>query len=423
MAETQETRPPAPMILVWIYALIPTIGALIWLLAGDGAELRRSGMPVDILPVIYLVALLAALRAGISQDGFLRLPSLADRLALGGFLLLTLGGLALVAVDPVHGAIELGLRALMILTAVFLAYLIAKSGPRFETALTWGVFAHVVLHLPILALFYLLFIGDPQINWKGGPIGFWHVRIWGMFLAAAIAVGVGLVLRTPGLPQRLALWAVIAVLIGLLFWSGSRAPVLGLAISGALSLLLFPRRVAPILLPFAASTALGIALSFLPEIPNAAYGILNSLDETVNSETLDGTSGSRLTMWRDALVLVEQRPLFGHGFDQYRFVNFGRFEWALQPHNEAINFLVQSGLIGTALIAFLAIRFWLRAYLAIRRSASSARIGAFTALNTLIVISFFDGSLYHPEPLTLAALLAALALHPGPDMDSTPASS
>ncbi|QHQ35605.1 O-antigen ligase family protein [Algicella marina] len=412
-------QPAAPMILPWAYAIIPSLGAVIWLLAGPESSLRVSGMPMEFLPLIYLLAMFTALRSGLSRDNFLRIPSLWDRVPLALFLALSAVTLALVAVDPVHGLAELGTRMLIVITGVFVSYLIWKFGPSFEAAMTWSVFLHVVAHLPFLLIFYILYIGDPALNWKGGPIGYWHVRIWGMFLAAAIAVGVGLTLRNPNRGERIALWSVIAVLIGLLFWSGSRAPILGLGIAGIMTFALFPRRTLPALLPLVLAGGVGIALSFLPEVPNSAYGVLNSLEETVASEDVDGSSGGRVTMWRDALVLVAERPLFGHGFDQYRFVNFGRFEWALQPHNELINFLVQSGVIGSLLIVFVALRFWVKALLRVRRSDSAARIGAFTALNTLIVISFFDGSLYHPQPLTLAALLAALCLHPGADVDST----
>ncbi len=413
---------PAPMILAWFYALLPVIGGIIWLAAGADSKLRTSGMPIDMLPVISLIALIAALRAQLSRHNFLRLPSIWDRSALILFLAITAYGLAFVAVDPMHGVAELGERALTVLTAALLSFLIYRAGQKFESGLNWAVFLHVVLHLPILAVFYVYFIDDPRLNWKGGPIGFWHVRIWGMFLAVGIVMGVGLILRSETATRKIVLWALVAVLIGLLFWSGSRASALGMIGSLVFATVLFPKRMLPVWPPLALAAAVGIALSFVPEIPNSTYGILNSLAETVESENLDGTSGGRLTMWRDALTLVEQRPLLGHGFDQYRFVNFGRFEWALQPHNEVINMLVQSGVIGLFLIAFLMFRFWLKGYLRIRRSMSVARMGAFMGLNTLLIISLFDGSLYHPEPLMLAAILSAILLQPGADMDSPDAS-
>lgn len=410
---------PAPYFLLWFYALIPAIGGMVWL-AIDNPDLRLMGMPIDILPVFQGLFIILAFITGLPRSGFVRAVrfDLAVLAILGAVLA---WGLIRVAPEPMHGLAELFARVVVVVVAICMAYLCTAHGPDFAESAAMAVLLHVVLHLPVLVVIYVLFADEAAINWTRGPGGFWHVRVWAMFLAAAIAITLGFSLGVRPGPARWGVWAGLAMLWALLFWSGSRGSIAGLGAGYLLAVLIFPRQLVATLVPMLGAAVIGAGLSLLLVVPDATYGIFNGVAESVASENLDRASGGRLTLWGDALTLVAQRPWLGHGFDQFRFINFGEFHWTLQPHNEILNLAVQVGVVGTLCVLALALRYWGLMVRSVRQSGGRPDLlGAFIAINALIAISMVDGSLFHIETLTLAALLSGILLARPSRMDTAP---
>lgn len=401
-----------PYFLPALYAVVPTFGALLWLIwALVTGQIYETY--VSLLSIFQSFVMIWALLLGLSRTKFLKAPAMWERGALLIIVAILVYGFIGPAVDAEHGAIELVLRLFLVVVAISIAYLISRYDRRMVDAFIWAVIAAPLLHFPLLVVLYFGYFDHPNVNWLGGPVGFWHVRLWGMTLAGSLAMAIGFApqLSQKGMQKQVLYWAAVTLLWAMLFWSGSRAGVLGVCGAYLISLALFWRVMSKTILPFIVTIVIGAGLSVLPGNPLPMYGMFNSLAETVGSATLDGATGGRLTMWRDALSLVAQHPLLGWGFDQYRFNTFGQFDEAIQPHNIIINLLLDVGIVGTICVVAVVFSYWLKGLLSILRDeTASYKIGAFTALNALLAISLVDGALYHPDPSTLIAILFAILL-------------
>lgn len=408
--QMSSTLSKPPFYLPAILAVTPALGAISWLLLGslDGP---RNQSVIDLLPLFQMLGIFLAVLYGITREGFLRRPPVPVAAALGLSAVVILAGLTLNATHPAAAATELLLRLALIALAVATIYLCQRFDRRLWDAFGTAILLIPIVHLPVLVLLYLLYIDEPAMNWLGGPVGFEHVRLWGAILATALAMGFGM-RRGPFL------WGVATVLWALLLWSGSRGAVLGLGAAYLLSLALFWRQMRGSVLPFVATAAAGAGLSLLPKLPMVSYGLIPTLLKTVEASSGDDATGGRLSMWRDAFDYFTQHPVIGHGFDHYRYLTEGtETEW-LHPHNIVLQLLVDLGIVGALCVAGALLFYWARGLGKALADRDPTRIGAFTALNALVAMSVFDGTLYHPETTTLVAVLFGMLLAHPRTMDS-----
>ena len=394
--------------LGWGYAAIPAVGALLWFLTGDLDD-ERNRSPLDLLLFVEFAIVIVALKAGLGGDFIAGGLRRAERIALGIVGLAFLAGLVLAAPEPLAAIERMAMRLPHLGAGIGLCYLLWRAGPENAGDFARWFLLQPVLHLPVLALLYWLYLDDARMNWLGGPVGFWHVRVWGMVLAVAIAAAIGLhaVRWERGLKTDLALFGVVAILIALLAWSGSRAAMLGLILSYLAAIAVVRGPLLRGLIPVAAGVALGIVLSLGITVPNSKYGLVNTIEET-GAESLDESSGGRMSLWRGSLDLLAERPLTGHGFDQFRYVYTGEPEGTVQPHNAVLQLLVDFGVVGGIAAIFLLLSLWWRAVGDCRQAAW--KLPGVLVLNALVVIALFDGALYHPEPLAIIAMCLGILL-------------
>ncbi|HWZ45578.1 MAG TPA: O-antigen ligase family protein [Candidatus Saccharimonadales bacterium] len=93
---------------------------------------------------------------------------------------------------------------------------------------------------------------------------------------------------------------------------------------------------------------LGLVLSWQALVPKA---VSERIFMTYEDGQIDSSAGERVTIWQDALTLIEQRPIFGSGFDTYEFMN--RVDEFRDTHNIYLKVLVEMGVLG--LLLFLAL--------------------------------------------------------------------
>jgi O-antigen ligase len=91
---------------------------------------------------------------------------------------------------------------------------------------------------------------------------------------------------------------------------------------------------------------LGLVLSWQALVPTA---VTERIFMTYEDGQIDSSAGQRVTMWEDALGLIQQRPVIGSGFDTYEFM--GRVDEFRDTHNLYLKLLVEMGVIG--LVVFL----------------------------------------------------------------------
>lgn len=411
---TTDTGPrPVPQTttlrrLALFYAVWPALGALMWLALGD-SDPERNRAPIDFLPVFEFFVILAALRAGMRGDA-VRGMTLIERMALALSAAVFVYGAAIAAPEPV-AAVERGaMRLLHVVTGISLCWLLSRTTPIAGQALTGALAAQPLLHLPVLVVLYLLYLDDPTHNWLGGPVGYWHVRAWGMLLAAGLAAAFGLYCQAkPGTAGHLAWVAILTLLAGLLAFSGTRSGMVGALAGIAVGAALVPGAVRRLPVLGLAILA-GGALSLLPTPPTRHWGLLSSLAESTAADA-ETRSGGRLSLWSDTIALIGERPLLGWGHDQFRYAHPMPPELeVIHPHSAPLQFIFDFGLIGGLALAVLLLSLWLRGLGAARATPGAGRCGAAMALNTLLATALIDGALYNAETLLAVAICYAVLL-------------
>ncbi|NNU81341.1 O-antigen ligase family protein [Halovulum dunhuangense] len=293
-----------------------------------------------------------------------------------------------------------------------------RDGTRHAFVL--ALIAGPLLHIP-LVLAAALF--EDRLGY--GPllvinIPYFHVRLWGVVLAAALAATLGLMACRP--PSRQAVgFAVTAVLSAALFWSGSRVGLLGLVAAILLLPLLTGRKGLGALPAFAAGLLLGILLSLPVPIPDPNLGFVENFMPAAEMPAAemaalspDAVLSGRLTLWVMTWEQILKAPLVGNGFEQFAFFHENArapdipIFW--HPHNAVLQFLFDFGFVGGTALIVLLLALWIRALRLTLRHPEPARIAAHLALTALAAMSLVEGVLYYEATLLVVALCFGLTL-------------
>jgi O-antigen ligase len=133
-----------------------------------------------------------------------------------------------------------------------------------------------------------------------------------------------------------------------------------------------------------------------------AAGILFSLASPVIRERLHDVlsvhDDPRVRLWQTALRIWWDHPVFGAGLGSYKtqfpiYKVPGDYMATGHPHNDLLNILVHSGILGVAAFAFIGIRYGRM----IRRSLSAARRGdprrSLLLAGVVVPLAFLAGGL------------------------------
>ena len=180
------------------------------------------------------------------------------------------------------------------------------------------------------------------------------------------AGGIALLATAPPRRTRIAA-AVLAVLcvINLLWLVKGRT---GYALVGALALFLLHARAGGVGLALAllsAGALAGAAALGLPVVSARLAGTLGEVRDYLQTGANNAT-GERLEMWSNALRMIAEAPLLGHGVDAYQGLSAAMYaakgrvplEVYHDPHQEFLFVGVEIGLIGLALLAAGLVALW-----------------------------------------------------------------
>jgi O-antigen ligase len=125
-----------------------------------------------------------------------------------------------------------------------------------------------------------------------------------------------------------------------------------------------------------------------------------------------GIQASRVDMWRDMLPMFPSFPLLGSGFNAFGtayapYQTIWRSDFIGQAHDEYLQVLLDTGLVGLGLFAVILGRTLAVAALAASRSAFG--VGLFGALLALAVHALVDFNWQIPANAATYIALAALA--------------
>jgi O-antigen ligase len=192
----------------------------------------------------------------------------------------------------------------------------------------------------------------------------------GLFLGRVFPIGLALLLLGRG--QRRALYglALIPIAAAILLSQSRGAIFIGVPLSiltiGAL----------------AGGRWLWASLGVIAVGAVAAIPLLNSPRMQALFSGEGGTSFFRVALWKSAVQMIRDHPLFGVGPDNFLYAYRGRYllpeawqEPALShPHNVILDFGARLGLIGLGVFIWMQIAFWTTTLRAIRHAKASLRI-------------------------------------------------
>jgi len=173
---------------------------------------------------------------------------------------------------------------------------------------------------------------------------------FGGYLVFMIALVSGLLVHTASWRRRLGLGLIIALALAPLLHTGSRGSYLGLV--GAMGMLVLLTRRKALALGVA-GLGLAAVLLLAPDIARERVeftfeqGKARADVEEVMGVKLDTSSSERIKSWKDVAVDVLEHPILGYGVTGYKFID-----------GQYFRVVIETGLVGLALFAFLLVRAW-----------------------------------------------------------------
>ena len=296
---------------------------------------------------------------------------------------------------------------------------------RYAMPLQWTLLAIpascLVIALGMAALLIASDLSDPELSqrWFQGPPFHGHIRHTGYQIAAGLGILLGFCLAN-GRPlvHRTVIFALMITLATFLFWTGGRGALLSVATAfGLLALAALWRRMGIrfLGLAFLLSVVAGMMLSELLAVFDW-NGVLHMAARSADAQSVAQLSTGRVGFWLSAWENVKDHLAFGLGAHGYVFMPNRIF--GVQPHSAIVQFVVEWGLIGGALIsALLIMAFWRGLRIHVLGAAPGALDPTYAAagalIATLAVHGLFDGTFFHPQPTFYLAL--CLAIWCGPE--------
>ena len=240
-----------------------------------------------------------------------------------------------------------------------------------------------------------------------------HIRHTGYQVAAGLSLLAPFLLT--GFKAGRSYWGpflILLVLCTFIFWMGGRGSVLGVYLAFALlAIALWLSKVPSrqMWLGVGLATLVGLFLSELLAIADW-NGILDLVARTATSADINELSTGRSRLWATAWESLQGHLAFGLGPQGYFFMP-NRI-MGVQPHAVVVQFVVEWGLIGTALAGALLLFGFLRGlftYVVHRDGPPDiAALSAGTLVTALTVHALFDGTYYHPQPSLYLAIGLAI---------------
>jgi O-antigen ligase len=191
----------------------------------------------------------------------------------------------------------------------------------------------------------------------------------GLFLGRVFPIGLALLLLGHGRRRVLYGLALIPITAAILLSQSRGAIFIGLPLSIlAIGLL-------------AGGRWLWASLGVIAVGAIAAIPLLNSPRIQAIFSGGGETSFFRLALWKSAVQMIRDRPLFGVGPDNFLYAYRGRYllpeawqESSLShPHNVILDFAARLGLIGLSVFIWMQIAFWVTAFRALRKAKAALK--------------------------------------------------
>lgn len=366
-----DLQPHDAQRIVWAILMA---GLGIW---GGFIRFRPTVAEGSVLLAFLAFGVISSIHASSPRDGWIE--TLSWMAILTGSMILSRSPLT-----PERWARYLGLFALI--SSLYILYFIV------------GYLAAAVEHLPLVR--DSLIVGFSNIRFHS------QLQTWTLPLLMA-----GAVLATNR--RAYALWMLVATLSwGLLFVSGTRGTLLGLAVSAAVVAWLFREHARDYLITLLLSAAGGALLFMLVVFLLPATLGLDNADLIANTVERDVTSSSgRTQLWLHSLGMAMNHPWLGAG--PMHFACDNPLNNGAHPHNVWLQFLGEWGipftLAATVGLSYLVIR-WVTKIQGTSTEHRSLALPLTASLSAALAHSLFDGIAVMPLSQFYGVLLSAWAL-------------
>lgn len=401
-------------LLCLIMLLYPAINGIFGWITDNAESASLTAMMVFkfqiILPVLAFAFVIHCWLGGISPiAAFVRLPLLI-RLAIGFICVLAVINGNLTAANGFHAT----MRALVWLTAFALGLTVTALISRLDThwikLLGISIIASFLLYTVLLIAFVATRADPAIVNWVNAMPGYDNVRHMAYAYAAVYALALGWLAQTDIRKRnclRDFLFVCLLVFGSVLFWSGSRGGVLAIIIAAAITGILRPHLLLRLIFLLVLSMTIASVVSTLHTVPDVYFGIFRFANHFEGE--ISQLSSGRTGLWKGALDAIRANPWLGYGEGQMKFVVPEAYNTFVQPHNILLQMWLAWGIPGGTIMLLLMAWGWLSG---VRNKVidNPALYPFFLMLSTLIAHSFIDGSLFHAEPVMLAAIATGVSL-------------
>jgi O-antigen ligase len=367
------------------------------------------GIPVMAVELIIIVQ---AVMVGSEPLGTIRAAPVWSQVALT--ILVLVGFYTATAVAP-DGLLALTRTLMWIIHLVFGLCMVDhfRSQRGLVRHYFWPAIVAGLCGYVLMLILYVAAIPDPAtFPWVRLWLAVGNIRQVGFYSAVGAAAALGLaMLHTRPAPYALST-AAASLMFAVSFWSGTRGSAISVWVALATAVVAFRsfqrlRALGTLLI----STVIGAVLSLLHSVPNALYGVFR-IASSVGEEGVDAVSSGRLSMWAGTIEKILTRPLLGYGESQFRLVVPEARGDYNHPHNVVLQILLQWGLVGGLCFAVLAALI-ARTFYIETATEPRAHLPAFLVVVSLLTMSLFEGTLYHPYPIMMLAVGLAATIGSG----------
>jgi O-antigen ligase len=375
----------------WSRHALPALAALALFCGGP----HRERLAVIHAPrIVLLMALGAALLY-------------AGRVARSSFGAVEWLGAAALGAMALSGALAVSPAYALQPVAVAAGALVVLLGTAWRTQerevwLHW--LAAAVIAVAVLGLIEAMGLGPPSLRGRAPSATMGQRNALAHFLVLGSPLVWALGLRATSPRVRAGLWAAAALIAAVVIQTRSRAAwLVGVPVVACFAVLSWRRAT----LALVAVLAVGVAIAAAAPVALAWRQPTPYLDTL--SRLIDAGSGSgagRIAEWKASLGLFTSAPVWGLGPGNW-FVEYGLSHGGAHfSHSDWVGFLVERGVVGTALLVALGVATLLRWRGRGERALVASTLAAASGLGA------FDSVLQLPAPCLLTALVSFVGLRP-----------
>ncbi len=228
-------------------------------------------------------------------------------------------------------------------------YALVNTEKDFYDILKIQTISSFITSIYILCIMDWSMLGKARIG-EGSVGELWNANYIGLLLAMS-AFGVFVLLKTRSVKvMKLPYIMLFVIFILISLFTGSRKAVLAIVFSCCFFILLTSKKskISNGLIAIVISIVIFSAVMNIPILYNILGSRIEMLfDQFGSSSKVDGSTYSRMNMINYGIKWFSKRPVLGHGIDNYQELYLNEFSKSMYSHNNYIELLVGTGILGT----------------------------------------------------------------------------